>query len=203
MTKILVTQSFGFVKYFCEQYGGTAHTNSLAIYDYLKRVVCFSTRNEGQPNIRFWQTAHNSFVLKKPCYIVSLSDVKDINIAQPASCFHTEVGQSSYLWLNGMLSNQTIKSLASETGIQSDSDSEHLLHYMLLKGDLSKVKEPFSCVIIHMGNMYVARSDNGILYTDELMSFSTEEFDDSYPIMNNKVFQIDFISETTKIESVF
>lgn len=204
MTKILVTRSFGFVKYFAEQYGDNTLTNSIAFYDYLKRVVCFSTRNIGAPEIPFWQTAHSSFALKKPCYIISLSDeIEKIEQAQPASCFHIEVGQSSYLWLNGSFSIETIKMLASKTGIQSDSSAEHLLHYMINTGNLSVVKEPFGCVMIHMNNLYAFSNDSSKLYTDEQMSISSDTFDDCHPLPTNKIFRFDFISENTQIESCF
>lgn len=203
MIRFLATQSFGFVKYFCEQHSEGTKTNSLAFYDYLKRVVCFSTRNVGEPDIKFWQTAHSSFALKKPCYIMSLSDQPDITIAQPASCFHTDVGQSSYLWLSGQLLPETIKLMTKETGISSQSDAEHLLYYMILRGNVSIIKEPIGAIMYHMGNLYSFTNQEGLLYTDELMSISTEKFDDCIPVKPGMIFQYNYISETTKIESVF
>jgi len=196
--------------YELNSYRGT-HSHSITVYDYRNKRVRYIDRALGELDelklMNITRTSPGDY------YIIHsqapTTDNVDINSIHPASFHHMEVGDSSLLWHNGILKPNSIRTLRTQTGIDTSWDTQLLLHHMINSGNLSEIDGSFACLMYHMGEMYMFRNEISPLFIDFDMNISSTKFNmsstagDAFYIKPNHVFKLDLHSKSTIIQSTF
>jgi glutamine phosphoribosylpyrophosphate amidotransferase len=133
----------------------------------------------------------------------------DSSSIHPARMHHSEVGDTSLLWHNGILKPNTISMLREKTGMDTTWDTQLLLQHMINSESLSEIDGTFACLMYHAGNMYMFRNEISPLFIDFDMNISSTKFEvssitgNAFSILPNHVFKLDFYSMTSIIQSTF
>lgn len=100
-------------------------------------------------------------------------------------------GGSSYMWHNGIITQQSLEKNNNRLGLSCSWDTE-LIHHMLMKyDDLSNLDGSFACIFISPEkDMFVFRNDQAPLYFDNNMSMASVKFENSFELPPNGLFYV-------------
>lgn len=100
---------------------------------------------------------------------------------------------NSFLWHNGILTDNCIQRLQDELHVTTSFDTKLLSMILERKGVqvLNEIEGLFSCIWYHEGQYYMFRSKHGKLYVDENLNISSERFNGGKCINYDTVYQLD------------
>lgn len=197
--------------YELNSYRGT-HSHSITVYDHRNKKIRYSDKRLGalleSHIVNVTRTFPDNY------YIIHsqapTTENTGDNSIHPAVLHHNETKNHSYLWHNGILKPKTIKQLQQETGVGSSWDTELLLYYMIIKGNLSDIDGSFACLMFHMGDLYMFRNEISPLFIDFDMTISSTKFETrpidggaAFSVKPNTIFKLDLVNESTTIQSTF
>lgn len=110
--------------------------------------------------------------------------------------------QNSYLWHNGILKHKTISELQIfKPG--SNWDTELLLYYIINEGNLSHIDGSFACLLYNKGKMFCFRNEIAPLFINDKLTISSTMYENSYTVVPNRIYSIDFTTRELIVESTF
>lgn len=196
--------------YELNSYRGT-HSHSITVYNYRNKKITYTDRQLGELDEKQLHTVTNSF---PGCYYIVHSQAPttenvDMSSIHPARFFHTEAGDTSFLWHNGILKPSTIKMLREDTGLGTTWDTQLLLQHVINSGNLSDIDGTFACLMYHMGELYMFRNEISPLFIDFDMNISSTRFEmtstvgGAFSVKPNHMFKLDLFNKASIITSTF
>ena len=101
---------------------------------------------------------------------------------------HPAYKNGCWLWHNGIIKDQWIKSAMKEFWVDNSWDTYLILHKYITTGNLNDIDGTFSCVYFGNGSLQLFRNEISPMFIDEDHNISSTKFEGSKPLEPNVIW---------------